>query len=188
MLLLPARNFLLDETSINLYAKRNNENFTTLIFSGGMMRKLLNTTAILLLISFLLMGSSFAGEKKIPNSNLDYDKVEQTLIMGLDSDNFGLKVSSAYMLGEIKSEKAVNRLTKLLRDANDERMRLAAALSLIKIGSEKSVYFVKQGQKFNDLEKIRDMCVHLYKAHVATTFNGVEPDSATLYSYISNTQ
>jgi len=153
-----------------------------------MMRKLKLTVVLVIVTSFLLISSNYAGEKKIPNSNLDYDKVENTLLMGLDSDNFGLKISSAYMLGEIKSEKAINRLTKMLRDSDDERARLTAALSLLKIGSEKSIFFVKQGQKFNEFDKVRVMCKHLYNAHVATTFNGVEPDTQTLFSYLHSTQ
>ncbi len=152
------------------------------------MRKLINTTVALLVISFLFVSSSFAGEKKIPNSNLDYDKVEKSLLIGLDSDNLGLKVSSAYMLGEIKSENAVIPLTRLLREGEDERARLAAALSLIKIGTERSVYVVKQGERFNDFDKVRDMCEHLYNAHVASTFKGQEPDKQTIISYLHSNQ
>jgi HEAT repeat protein len=70
------------------------------------------------------------------------------------------------MLGEIKSEEAVLPLTRMLRDSKDDRARLVAALSLIKIGSERSTYVVKQGIKLNDSEKVRKMCDHLYNAHL----------------------
>jgi HEAT repeat protein len=162
--------------------------FYNTYLSGGMMRKLSHIIVTAVLVALLLTTSSIAGEKKIANSNLDYNKVEQTLLEGLASENLGLKVSSAYMLGEIKSENAVIPLTKILREGEDERARLAAALSLIKIGTNRSVYVVKQGERFNDLAKVRAMCEHLYNTHVATTFKGQKPDAQTLYSYLSGNQ
>lgn len=151
------------------------------------MRKLNGILAAVLVLSFLINSITLAGEKTIPNSDLPFDKVEKNLLIGLNSDNFGLKVSSAYMLGEIKSEKAVIPLTRLLRDENDERARLVAALALIKIGTERSIYVVKDGIKFNESEKVRNMCQHLYNAHLVSTFNGVEPDKETLFSYVFST-
>ncbi len=148
------------------------------------MRKLVSRITAVLLISFLFINTVAAGQKTIPNSNLPYDKVEKNLLIGLRSDNFGLKVSSAYMLGEIKSVKAVNELSHMLRTENDDRARLVAALALIKIDSERSVYVVKDGIKFNEYKKVRDMCEHLYNAHLVSTFNGVEPDQQTLFSYV----
>lgn len=149
-----------------------------------MMRKLKSSIVLFVLLSFLLTSFSLAGEKTIPNSNLPYNKVEKNLLIGLNSDNFGLKLSSAYMLGEIKSERAVIPLTRMLRDETDDRAKLVAALALIKIGTERSVYVVKDGIKFNESEKVRNMCEHLYNAHLVSTFNGVIPDKETLFSYV----
>ena len=50
--------------------------------------------------------------------------------------------------------------------AEDDRARIIAAISLIKIGSERSTYVVKQGIQFNDSDKVRRMCEHLYHAHL----------------------
>ena len=122
------------------------------------------TTFALTLV--LLFSSLTLASDKDKTKNLTYDKVETNLLAGLHSHNFGLSVSSAFMLGEIKSDEAVLPLTSMLRDAEDERARIVAAISLIKIGSERSIYVVKQGIRFNESEKVRKMCEHLYYAHL----------------------
>ncbi len=129
------------------------------------MKKLIT---LLVLVVFFLFSSSvlFAGDRSIKNKSVSYEQIETTLLVGLNSDNYGLKVSSAYMLGEIKSECAVNELTRMLRDNDNEKVRLVAALALLKIGTERSVFMVKQSRRFNDSEIVRDLCVHLYNCHL----------------------
>lgn len=122
------------------------------------------TTFVVILV--LLFSSLTLASEKDKTKRLTYDKIETNLLTGLKSDNFGLRVSSAFMLGEIRSEEAVLQLTRMLRNSGDERARIVAAISLIKIGSERSTYVVKQGIQFNDSEKVRKMCNHLYHAHL----------------------
>ena len=129
-----------------------------------MKRSAVVTAFVLTLVLFISTFTLASDNDKTKNPT--YDKIETNLLNGLNSDNFGLKVSSAFMLGEIKSEKAVLPLTRMLRDSDDERARIVAAISLIKIGSERSTYVVKQGIKFNDSEKVRKMCDHLYHAQI----------------------
>ena len=82
--------------------------------------------------------------------------------MGVNSANTGLKVSSAYHLGEIKSDKAVLSLIKMLRDSEKEEERIAAALSLTKIGTTKAIYFVKEASKYDDSKRVRELCNKFY--------------------------
>jgi hypothetical protein len=121
---------------------------------------------VIVVLSALIFSTSISASGKDKTRHLTYDKIETNLLAGLESDNFGLSVSSAYMLGEIKSEKAILPLTRMLREAEDERARIVAAISLIKIGSERSTYVVKQGIQFNGSAKVRKMCDHLYHAHL----------------------
>ncbi len=95
-----------------------------------------------------------------------YDKVEANLLEGLKSDNCGLKISSAYYLGEMKSTKAVIPLMEMLRCNDNIDARIIAALSLTKIENARGIYMVKMGAKFNDSERIREKCDHFYKAFV----------------------
>ena len=96
-------------------------------------------------------------------ANPDQNKknTEETLLNGLKSENIGLKVSSAVMLGELKSENAVNPLTEVLRNSEDARARKAAAQSLAKIGTERSLFVIKQAIRFNDNEDVQKICSKL---------------------------
>jgi len=129
------------------------------------MKKLI--TLLVLVVLFLFSSSVlFAGDRSKKNKSVSYEQIETTLLVGLNSDNFGLKVSSAYMLGKIKSENAVNELTRMLRNSDNEKVRLVAALSLLKIGTGRSIFMVKQSRRFNDSQNVRDLCAHLYNCHL----------------------
>ena len=146
--------------------------------------KKVTASIVFLLALFIFTSSTFASDSPSKNKNLNYEKVESNLLEGLKSDNFGLKVSSAYMLGEIKSEKAVRPLTIILRNDEDERARLVAALSLLKIGTDRSIFVVQQGKRFNESKEVRELCEHLYNTHLFNTFKGKEPDQKTLFAYL----
>ncbi|MBN1299617.1 MAG: HEAT repeat domain-containing protein [Melioribacteraceae bacterium] len=141
--------------------------------------------AIILFISLLTTSSVLAGDKTIPNSNLPYDLVEENLLVGLKSDNYGLHLSSAFMLGEIKSERAIIPLTQMLRMSQDEKTRLVAALSLIKIGTDRSIYVVKDAIRFNDFEKVSKMCAKLYNGHIVAITKISDLDAHTVVSFNS---
>lgn len=119
-----------------------------------------NIFVITFLITFLST-SLLAG----PNSAKN-DLIEQNYIQGIKSENQGLKVSSAFFLGELKSTKAVIPLMRILREDNCDGARLAAALALVKIGDARGVYIVKKAVDFNDCEKVRKMAKHLYAAYI----------------------
>lgn len=129
-----------------------------------------NFIIALFLISFALVDFTSAGSLK----NLDeqsYEKYETNLLEGLNSENFGLQFSCAYLLGELRSEKAVLPLVKLLRESTSEDLRIISALSLIKIDSELGIFMVKQGQKFNDNEKTREKCTRFYTAYIMEKYD-----------------
>ncbi len=127
------------------------------------MKKLNLLLAALLTVTFLST-SVFAGTHEIKKDHPKYAQIESNLLAGLKSDNLGLKASCAYMLGEMQSEKAINSLSKILRMNHDERLRLMAALSLVKIGTERSVYIVKRSGEFNDNLRVSRMCQKFYTA------------------------
>ncbi len=137
------------------------------------------------LVLFLFASVSlYAGDKYTDCKVTNYEQTELSLLEGIHSDNFGLRISSAYMLGEIKSEKAVIPLTKMLRNSEDQRARLVAALSLMKIGTDRSTYVVKQGKRFNEFVKVRKLCKHLYNTYLYEKFNGKQPSQEELFAYL----
>ncbi len=133
---------------------------------------------LIFVVLSIFVTSTFAG----PNPNTR-ETIEQNYIEGINSDNTGLKVSSAYFLGEMKSDKAVIPLMKILREDNCDGARLAAALALIKIGDARGVYLVKRSIDFNDCEKVRKMARHLYSAYLT---GGTElADVDVSYAYLA---
>ena len=120
---------------------------------------------------FVLITSTISADEPVKaKSSLTYEQIEDNLLAGLKEDNLGLNVSCAYMLGEMKSDRAVIPLMKMLRCEKDERAQLMAALSLMKIGDERGIFLIKRLAQFSDCERVKCMCarftnVYLYEKY-----------------------
>ncbi len=101
------------------------------------------------------------SNKVMPNST----ESELNYWIGVKSDNSGLRASSAYYLGEMKSEKAVIPLMEILRSDTSASVRIMAALSLYKIGDERGVHAIKQAVQFDSDEQVKKMCGILTQMH-----------------------
>lgn len=90
--------------------------------------------------------------------------IEENLMVGLRSDNTGLRSSTAYYLGELKSRKAVIDLMRMLHNSDDEAVRILSALSLIKIDDARGVFAVKRAAQFDKSERVKRMCSIFYNS------------------------
>ena len=125
--------------------------------------------ATILLLTLLLMGTSNAGTN--PKSKIQIkDNTVETLIIGLNSDNIGLKSSSAYMIGELQLSKAIIPLLRVLHNEKNEEVRIAASLALYKIGSPLAIYAVKQAIRFDESERVRKLCASFYSEYLKNIF------------------
>ena len=88
----------------------------------------------------------------------------ESLIMGVNSDNFGLRTSAAYMLGELKCEKGLIPLMRMLKSEDREDARIVAALALLKIGNAKGIFAIKQAIRFDESERVQKLCAAFYQA------------------------
>ena len=134
-----------------------------------------NKIKYVLVLMLILSVSIFAGNKNLEEK---YKTIEDNLLVGLQTDNLGLKVSAAYFLGEMKSERAVIPLMKMLKGNTTEEEKLIAALSLAKIKSEKGMFAVKQRIKFDDSKRVQRLCDIFYKNYLFENIEGnviVEP-------------
>ncbi|MCF8240489.1 MAG: hypothetical protein K9J16_03820 [Melioribacteraceae bacterium] len=127
------------------------------------MKKYQLLSVLILLLSLPLLASGGEAAKK--SSTLTKEIIEANYLAGLSSDNCGLRNSCAYFLGEMKSEKAVIPLMKMLRTNDNVCARLVAALALIKIGDERGVYLVKRTGELDDDQRLARMCEQFYKAY-----------------------
>ena len=134
-----------------------------------------NKIKYVLVLMIIFSVSIFAENKNLEEK---YKTIEDNLLVGLQTDNLGLKVSAAYFLGEMKSERAVIPLMKMLKGNTTDEEKLIAALSLCKIKSEKGMFAVKQRIKFDDSERVKRLCDIFYKNYLFENIEGkviVEP-------------
>jgi hypothetical protein len=96
-----------------------------------------------------------------------YSQIEANYLVGLNSNNIGLRTSCAYFLGEMKSDKAIIPLLKLLRYGETEQSRIIAALSLYKIGSRIGMYRIKGLAQTDKSEKVRRVLDRIYSTYIA---------------------
>ena len=135
------------------------------------MRSVLND-AVILLLSFSLLTFLYGSDSTSTNKVSDYETIEKNLLVGLNSDNEGLKFSCAYYLGEIQSSRAVIPLLKLFHTGKTDEMKIIAALSLCKINSERGVFAVKRAIKFADSERVQRTCQLFYNSHMMNQTKG----------------
>lgn len=106
----------------------------------------------IILVLFLAAPLLFA------QSSAKQNEIEKNLIAGVKSGNLGLKVSSMYQLGEMRSSKAVIPMMEVLKSDNEPSARIMAAMSLFKIGDARGIFAIEQAVKFDDNEQVKKMC------------------------------
>ncbi|NWG28980.1 MAG: HEAT repeat domain-containing protein [Ignavibacteriaceae bacterium] len=129
--------------------------------------KLTLTALILAIVAISTITASV-----VPKTNV---KITQntvaSLIEGLNSQNLGLKSSSAYVIGELQLSEAVIPLLKILHQDKNEEMRIAAALALYKIGSPIAIHAVKQAIRFDESERVSKLCASFYSEFQKNKFS-----------------
>ncbi|MFC2139988.1 HEAT repeat domain-containing protein [Bacteroidota bacterium] len=133
------------------------------------------------LVTLLLLSGLFIAQPVIAGgfeSGSADKSIEANLLVGVNSDNEGLRISSAYYLGELKSEKAVIPLMRMLRQEKVEAARIIAALSLIKIEDPQGLFMVKRTARFNELERVRKMSGQFYNAYLVQKYLEANPDKS----------
>jgi hypothetical protein len=129
------------------------------------------TTLIILSLFLIVSSNALANPKTTAQIR---DNTVESLIIGLNSDNLGLRSSSAYMIGELQLSQAVIPLLRILHTEKNEELRIAAALALYKIGSPIAINAVKQAIRFDDSERVSKLCANFYSQYLRNKFNDEE--------------
>ena len=125
----------------------------------------------LAVFAILLIANSYASSPDKSKTDNKIENIEDNLLEGLTSENLGLRISTAYYLGEYKSERALIPLIKMLHNEKEDGARIQAALSLIKIGDPKGAFMVKQAAKFDESARVRNFCNKFYNAYQENSIN-----------------
>ncbi len=118
----------------------------------------------ILLVTVFLISDVNAISSPTKGYIYNRDIAIKSLTNGLNSDNVGLRTSSVYLLGELKSDESVIELMRILRNDPNEEARILAALSLYKIGDARGINAIKQRIKFDESERVRKNCELFYKS------------------------
>lgn len=119
--------------------------------------------AVILALVFAIPG--YSGGDEINGKKINQNTIK-SLLIGLESENIGLKTSSAYLLGELKIHEAVIPLMKVLKTCNCDEARIAAALALYKIGTPLAIFAVKQAGIFDESERVSRMANNFYSDYL----------------------
>lgn len=125
-----------------------------------------NLLWIIFIICTVFSLSTFGNNLPTKQQLKNRDAIVKSLLVGINSDNYGLKTSSAYMIGELKLSEAVIPLMKMLKNETHEEARIMAALSLFKIGDARGIFAVKQSIRFDESQRVSKMCERLYCAYI----------------------
>ena len=133
-------------------------------------------TTITIILVFNLGSTLFSSTKDDDDKNEASESTIASLLIGLNSDNIGLKSSSAYMLGELKVSSAVVALMKVLHNDENVEVRISAALALYKIGTPMAIYAVKQAIRFDDSMRVRKLAQKFYYDYARADLNRINQD------------
>ena len=117
-------------------------------------------------VTLLFSGSLVNAKTNNPVKGLNKQLVELNLVEGINSDNEGLKVSAAYLAGELKSSMSVIPLLKMFNTESNEKVRIAAALSLLKIGDPRGLKAIKFAYQHDSSQYVRDLCKGFYCCYI----------------------
>jgi len=125
----------------------------------------MNCKMLTALIIFFCAGLIYPQDSINVVSNITEEDIEINYLVGVNTENLGLKVSAAYYLGERKSQKAVIPLMDMLHSESAPEARIMAALSLYKIGDERGIFAIKRAIEYDENEQVKKMCGILYQMY-----------------------
>ncbi len=117
--------------------------------------------AALATLVMLLAFTASAQDQPTFNKEL----AETNLLIGVASDNLGLRLSAASILGDLGTDRSVIPLMKMLHDGNEEE-RIVAALSLSRLGDGRGEYAVARAVQFDPSEKVQRLAAWYYNQYV----------------------
>jgi hypothetical protein len=87
-----------------------------------------------------------------------------------------------FSLGEMRSDRAVIPLMKVLHEGQTDQERIVAALALCLIGDGRGEYAVKRAARFDDSDRVRQTAAWFYNEYVRDgTFKFVPVQDADSY-------
>jgi len=120
---------------------------------------------LIVLLSLFVSSNIFAGGKNVEKI---LKAAEKNLSKTLQGDNENLRGSAIQVVLQLKKaypnykfKKVIIPLMRILRNHENQNIRILAALSLYELGNEIGVYAVKEASRFDDNKMVRHICLSL---------------------------
>ncbi len=136
-------------------------------------------TLIVALFALVLIPITSVQSEQFPEEKKT--AIVDNLTVGIESDNYGLRTSSADVLFDLihdaylKSDdasKAMIPLLVMLEKGQTDEERISAALALFNLGNNIGIYRLRGVAKFDDNERVSKICKNLYYSY--HKLNGTE--------------
>lgn len=136
-------------------------------------------TLISVLIAFVLLPVVSAQTEQFPVEKKS--AIVDNLTVGIESTNYGLRTSSAYVLFDLVQDEYLNSddaskamipLLVMLDKGQTDEERISAALALFNLGNNIGIYRLRGVAKYDDNERVSKICKNLYYSY--HKLNGTE--------------
>ena len=135
-------------------------------------------TLIFLFVTLVLVSTGLPQTALDPGQKAE---IVDNLNVGIKSDNYGLRTSSADVLFDLidddylqseDASKAMIPLLVMLENGKTDEERISAALALFNLGNSIGIYRLRGVAIFDDNEKVSKICKNLYYSY--HKLNGTE--------------
>lgn len=120
---------------------------------------------------FLLLVSQSFGQVKQVNDLTDHKYALQNLVMGIHSDNAGVRESAIYFAGEYRFIDTEDDLIKQLKVEKESDIKVLIGLALFRMNSEKGMNELQMLTKNDSNPKVRRMSKAIYDEYVVNYTN-----------------
>jgi len=124
-------------------------------------RRVLNVLRLALILQLTISILAFSQTSTDDNIELPKEAVAN-LLLGIESDNYGLKTSSIYFAGKYKVIEAAQNLIKEINNSNDDDLTLMIAWSLFRIGDDLSCKELAKIANNHPSADLRTFCSKLH--------------------------
>ncbi len=133
------------------------------------MKKLvLSLVALLVLVNFTYANTDFTGGIK--------KNAIASLVVGIKSENMGLKRNCIYFAGKYRIDEATDALIAELNKTDNAKLKVLIALSLYMIGNEEgidAVYKLANKENDNYVKKMANAIIDEYNNNKSTNYASV---------------
>ena len=118
----------------------------------------------LLALTFFLVSNSFLAQTSKSEQPAELSKIAiLNILNGIQSDNYGIKMSSIYLAGKYKITDVSKELVKEMKVSDNEEVCQMLVWSLYQIGDKSCCKEMRTIIENHSSEKIKSFCESMYK-------------------------